>query len=78
VVAAGEIGRAILYKGLHRNAMIPPTGPASSSSQARPFTILIRFAGSWGRRLQRCMCEGCERTRRSATRHGICCFCRWC
>jgi myo-inositol 2-dehydrogenase/D-chiro-inositol 1-dehydrogenase len=27
VVAAGEIGRAILYKGLHRNAMIPPHWP---------------------------------------------------
>lgn len=27
VVAAGEIGRAILYKGVHRNAMIPPHWP---------------------------------------------------
>jgi myo-inositol 2-dehydrogenase/D-chiro-inositol 1-dehydrogenase len=27
VVAAGEIGRAILYKGVHRNAMVPPHWP---------------------------------------------------
>src|SRR6266849_8290271 len=30
VVAAGEIGRAILYKGVHRNAMIPPHWPGES------------------------------------------------
>jgi myo-inositol 2-dehydrogenase/D-chiro-inositol 1-dehydrogenase len=27
VVAAGEIGRAFLYKGVHRNAMVPPHWP---------------------------------------------------
>ena len=30
VVAAGEIGRAILYKGVHRNAMIPPNLPGKA------------------------------------------------
>ena len=30
VVAAGEIGRAILYKGVHRNATIPPYSPGES------------------------------------------------
>src|SRR2546425_4169864 len=30
VVAAGEIGRAILYKGVHRNAMVPPHSPGES------------------------------------------------
>ncbi len=30
VVAAGEIGRAILYKGVHRNAMVPPHWPGES------------------------------------------------
>jgi myo-inositol 2-dehydrogenase / D-chiro-inositol 1-dehydrogenase len=29
-VAAGEIGRAILYKGVHRNATIPPYSPGES------------------------------------------------
>lgn len=30
VVAAGEIGRAILYKGVHRNAMVPPHSPGNA------------------------------------------------
>lgn len=29
VVAAGEIGRAFLYKGVHRNAMVPPHWPGN-------------------------------------------------
>jgi myo-inositol 2-dehydrogenase / D-chiro-inositol 1-dehydrogenase len=30
VVAAGEIGRAFLYKGVHRNAMVPPHWPGKA------------------------------------------------
>jgi myo-inositol 2-dehydrogenase/D-chiro-inositol 1-dehydrogenase len=30
VLAAGEIGRAFLYKGVHRNAMVPPDWPGKA------------------------------------------------
>ncbi len=30
VVAAGEVGRAFLYKGVHRNAMVPPHWPGNA------------------------------------------------